>query len=56
MPYKLGKTNTHKFTQEWSTETTSYFTNKGSVEAPALIEMTVKTKYLFRCMVWRVSA
>ena len=46
MPYKLGKTNTHKFTQEWSTETTSYFTNKGNVEAPALIEMTVKTKYL----------
>ena len=46
MPYKLGKSNTHKFTQEWSTETTSYFTNKGNVEAPALIEMTVKTKYL----------
>ncbi|PDZ02679.1 phage tail protein [Bacillus cereus] len=39
MPYKLRKTNTHKFTQEWSTETTSYFTNNGSVEAPALIEI-----------------
>ncbi len=47
MPYKLGKTNTHKFTQEWSTETTSYFTNKGSVEAPALIEMTVKKPSTF---------
>lgn len=47
MPYKLGKTNTHKFTQEWSTETTSYFTNKGSVEAPALIEMNVKKPSTF---------
>ncbi|PEJ57825.1 distal tail protein Dit [Bacillus wiedmannii] len=47
MPYKLGKTNTHKFTQEWSTETTSYLTNKGSVEAPALIEMTVKKPSTF---------
>lgn len=47
MPYKLGKSNTHKFTQEWSTETTSYFTNKGNVEAPALIEMTVKKPSTF---------
>lgn len=47
MPYKLGKINIHKFTQEWSTETTSYFTNKGSVEAPALIEMTVKKPSTF---------
>ncbi|HDR5461913.1 distal tail protein Dit [Bacillus anthracis] len=47
MPYKLGKINTHKFTQEWSTETTSFFTNKGSVEAPALIEMTVKKPSTF---------
>lgn len=47
MPYKLGEINTHKFTQEWSTETTSYFTNKGSVEAPALIEMTVKKPSTF---------
>ncbi len=47
MPYKLGKTNTHKFTQEWSTETTSYFTNKGSVESPALIEMTVNKPSTF---------
>ncbi|EJR18727.1 MULTISPECIES: distal tail protein Dit [Bacillus] len=47
MPYKLGKINTHKFTQEWSTETISYFTNKGNVEAPALIEMTVKKPSTF---------
>ena len=47
MPYKLGKINTHKFTQEWSTETTSYFTNKGNVEAPAFIEMTVKKPSTF---------
>ncbi|MCU5469630.1 distal tail protein Dit [Bacillus paranthracis] len=47
MPYKLGESNTHKFTQEWSTETTSYFTNKGNVEAPALIEMTVKKPSTF---------
>ncbi|ARJ21166.1 phage tail protein [Bacillus mycoides] len=47
MPYKLGKTNTHTFTQNWSTEITSYFTNKGSVEAPALIEMTAKKPSTF---------
>lgn len=39
MPYKLGKTNTNTFTREATTEITSYFTNKGSVEAPALIEI-----------------
>ncbi|MGF9828058.1 distal tail protein Dit [Bacillus anthracis] len=47
MPYKLGKIQTHTFTQSWSTEITSYFTNKGSVEAPALIEMTVKKPSTF---------
>ncbi|MBT2578531.1 phage tail family protein [Bacillus sp. ISL-8] len=47
MPYKLGKINTHTFTQKWSTEITSYFTNKGSVEAPALIEMTAKKPSTF---------
>ncbi|MFB4347709.1 phage tail family protein [Bacillus sp. BR_7] len=47
MPYKLGKVQTHTFTQSWSTEITSYFTNKGSVEAPALIEMTVKKPSTF---------
>ena len=46
-PYKLGKVQTHTFTQSWSTEITSYFTNKGSVEAPALIEMTVKKPSTF---------
>lgn len=47
MPYKLGIVQTYPFVQEWSTETTSYFTNKGSVEAPALIEMTVKKTSTF---------
>ncbi|EPZ0458959.1 distal tail protein Dit [Bacillus tropicus] len=47
MPYKLGKVQTHTFKQSWSTEITSYFTNKGSVEAPALIEMTVKKPSTF---------
>ncbi|MES5847927.1 MULTISPECIES: distal tail protein Dit [unclassified Bacillus cereus group] len=47
MPYKLGKVQTHTFTQSWSTEITSYFTNKGSIEAPALIEMTVKKPSTF---------
>ncbi|HHK5536845.1 TPA: distal tail protein Dit [Bacillus mobilis] len=47
MPYKLGKVQTHPFVQSWSTETTSYFTNKGSVEVPALIEMTVKKPSTF---------
>ncbi|MGN4613848.1 distal tail protein Dit [Bacillus cereus group sp. MYBK71-2] len=47
MPYKLGKVQTHPFVQSWSTEITSYFTNKGSVETPALIEMTVKKPSTF---------
>ncbi|MEX0415813.1 distal tail protein Dit [Bacillus sp. C30] len=47
MPYKLGKTNTHTFTQNWSTEITSNFTNKGSVEAPPIIEMIVKKPSTF---------
>ncbi|MGG2934855.1 distal tail protein Dit [Bacillus pacificus] len=47
MPYKLGELQKHEFKQEWSTETTSYFKNKGSVEAPALIEMTVKKPSTF---------
>ncbi|MBT2577420.1 phage tail family protein [Bacillus sp. ISL-8] len=47
MPYKLGKTNIHTFTQNWSTEITSNFTNKGSVEAPPIIEMIVKKPSTF---------
>ncbi|ADY19657.1 phage tail family protein [Bacillus paranthracis] len=47
MPYKLGKVQTHTFKQSWSTEITSYFTNKGSIEVPALIEMTVKKPSTF---------
>lgn len=41
MPYKLGKVQTHPFVQNWSTEITSNFINKGSVEAPVLIELDV---------------
>ncbi|MED1305604.1 phage tail family protein, partial [Bacillus pacificus] len=47
MPYKLGKVQTHPFVQSWSTEITSYFTNKGSVEALPIIEMTVKKPSTF---------
>jgi predicted phage tail component-like protein len=47
MPYKLGKTNTNTFTQNSSSETTSYFSNEGSVEAPPIIEMVVKKPSTF---------
>ncbi|PER27187.1 phage tail protein, partial [Bacillus cereus] len=47
MPYKLGKVQTHTFTQNWSTEITSYFTNKGSVEAPPIIEIEAKKPSTF---------
>ncbi|WP_434087988.1 distal tail protein Dit [Bacillus mycoides] len=47
MPYKLGKTNTNTFTREATTEITSYFTNKGSVKAPALIEIDVNKPSTF---------
>ncbi|MGG0645497.1 distal tail protein Dit [Bacillus mycoides] len=47
MPYKLGKIQNHTFTQNWSTEITSNFTNKGSVEAPPIIEMVVKKPNTF---------
>lgn len=39
MPYKLGKVQTHTFKREATTEITSYFVNKGSIDAPALIEI-----------------
>ena len=51
MPYKLGATKASEFVQNWSTETTAYVENKGSVEAPPIIEITVKNQALFRCMV-----
>ncbi|MDP1457971.1 phage tail family protein [Bacillus wiedmannii] len=47
MPYKLGKANTNTFVQNWSTETTVYFTNEGSVEAPPIIEIEVKKPSTF---------
>ncbi|WP_144508210.1 distal tail protein Dit [Bacillus mycoides] len=47
MPYKLGDTTTSEFVQNWSTETTAYLTNKGSVEAPPIIEIDVKKSSTF---------
>ncbi|WP_144508939.1 distal tail protein Dit [Bacillus mycoides] len=47
MPYKLGETKTGEFVQNWSTETTAYLTNKGSVEAPPVIEIEVKKPSTF---------
>ncbi|MEX0418505.1 distal tail protein Dit [Bacillus sp. C30] len=47
MPYKLGETKTGEFVQNWSTETTAYLTNKGSVEAPPIIEIDVKKPSTF---------
>ncbi|MDA1958511.1 phage tail family protein [Bacillus cereus group sp. BcHK10] len=47
MPYKLGATKTSEFVQNWSTETTAYVENKGSVEAPPIIEITVKKPSTF---------
>ncbi|WP_144507999.1 distal tail protein Dit [Bacillus mycoides] len=47
MPYKLGTTKTSEFVQSWSTETTSYFNNEGSVEAPPIIEIDVKKPSTF---------
>ncbi|MED3443969.1 distal tail protein Dit [Bacillus thuringiensis] len=47
MPYKLGKQNTHTFTQNWSTEITTSFVNQGSVEAPPIIEIEAKKPSTF---------
>ena len=47
MPYKLGENKTSEFVQSWSTETTAYLTNKGSVEAPPIIEIEVKKPSTF---------
>ncbi|MEJ9111482.1 phage tail family protein [Bacillus paramobilis] len=47
MPYKLGDIKTGEFVQSWATETTAYLTNKGSVEAPPIIEIEVKKPSTF---------
>ncbi|MGQ8811622.1 distal tail protein Dit [Bacillus sp. NA_165.1] len=47
MPYKLGKQNTHMFTQNWSTEITTSFVNQGNVEAPPIIEIEAKKPSTF---------
>ncbi|MGH0421904.1 distal tail protein Dit, partial [Bacillus cytotoxicus] len=47
MPYKLGKVQTHQFERNWTTEITSRFKNKGSVEAPALIKVDIENPSTF---------
>ncbi|HHI3604922.1 TPA: distal tail protein Dit [Bacillus anthracis] len=47
MPYKLGATKTSEFVQGWTTETTAYFTNEGSVETSPIIEIEVKKPSTF---------
>ncbi|MEW9167031.1 distal tail protein Dit [Bacillus pacificus] len=47
MPYKLGEIKKSEFVQNWSTETTAYLTNKGSVAASPIIEIEVKKPSTF---------
>ena len=47
MPYKLGKQNTHAFSQNGSTEVTASFINQGNVEAPPIIEIEAKKPSTF---------
>lgn len=47
MPYKLGKQNTHTFTQNWPTEITTSFFNQSNVEAPPIIEIEAKKPSTF---------
>ena len=47
MPYKLGKHNTHSFSQNSSTEIITSFVNQGNVEAPPIIEIEAKKPSTF---------
>ncbi|EJR01931.1 hypothetical protein II5_04356 [Bacillus cereus MSX-A1] len=47
MPYKLGKQNTHSFSQNGSTEVTAAFVNQGNIEAPAIIEIEAQKPSTF---------
>ncbi|MEB8792760.1 phage tail family protein [Bacillus cereus] len=47
MPYKLGKQNTHSFSQNGSTEVTASFVNQGNIEAPAIIEIEAQKPSTF---------
>ncbi len=47
IPYKLGEIKKSEFVQNWSTETTAYLTNKGSVAASPIIEIEVKKPSTF---------
>lgn len=51
MPYKLGKTQTVDFKQDWSTEQNAYFRNKGTIETKPIIELEM-TKPATNLDVW----
>ncbi len=51
MPYKLGKTQTVDFKQDWSTEQNAYFRNNGTVETKPIIEIEM-TKPATNLDVW----
>lgn len=47
MPYKLGKQNTHTFSQNGSTEVMTSFINQGNIEAPPIIEVEAQKPSTF---------
>ncbi|HDR8065845.1 phage tail protein [Bacillus thuringiensis] len=47
MPYKLGKQNTHTFSQKGDTEVTTSFINQGNIEAPPIIEIEAQKPSTF---------
>ncbi|MGX5632646.1 distal tail protein Dit [Bacillus thuringiensis] len=47
MPYKLGKQNTHTFSQQGDTEVTTSFINQGNIEAPPIIEIEAQKPSTF---------
>ncbi|MBG9519123.1 phage tail protein [Bacillus thuringiensis] len=47
MPYKLGKQNTHTFSQKGDTEVTTFFINQGNIEAPPIIEIEAQKPSTF---------
>ncbi|HHQ2478021.1 TPA: distal tail protein Dit [Bacillus cereus] len=47
MPYKLGKQNTHTFSQKGATEVTTSFINQGNIEVPPIIEIEAQKPSTF---------
>ncbi|MED2309990.1 phage tail family protein [Bacillus thuringiensis] len=47
MPYKLGKQNTHTFSQKGATEVKTSFINQGNIEAPPIIEIEAQKPSTF---------